>query len=99
MQEIKELPKSYKKQPVDEAELNMAKTLVASMDKPFDSSMYHELQRRSLMSNTTKIEIAAKKMAVSYTAFDILYLNDKQITDLPLEKIGMKRSLKITKNG
>jgi DNA end-binding protein Ku len=41
-EEIKELPKSYSKQPVNEAELNMAKSLISSMDKPFDSSMYHD---------------------------------------------------------
>ena len=34
--EIKELPKTYPQQPVDEAELTMAKTLVSSMIKPFE---------------------------------------------------------------
>ena len=38
--EVKELPKTYSKQPVDEAELAMAKTLILSMIKPFDPSMY-----------------------------------------------------------
>lgn len=45
---------------------------------------FFELQRRSLMSNPVKIELATKKLAVCFTAFDILYLKDKQITDLPL---------------
>jgi hypothetical protein len=45
---------------------------------------FFELQRRSLMTNTTKIELAAKKLPVCFTAFDILYYDDKQITDLPL---------------
>ena len=40
--EIKELPKTYTKQPVDEAELTMAKTLISSMIKPFEPSIYHD---------------------------------------------------------
>ena len=40
--EIKELPKTYPKQPIAEAELSMAKTLIASMDKPYDPSEYHD---------------------------------------------------------
>jgi len=45
---------------------------------------FFELQRRSLMSNPVKIEFAAKKLPVCFTAFDILYLDDKQITNLTL---------------
>ena len=45
---------------------------------------FFELQRRSLMSNPVKIEIASKKLPVCFTAYDILYLKDRQITDLPL---------------
>ena len=40
--EIKELPKAYTKQPVGEAELAMAKTLISSMIKPFDTSQYRD---------------------------------------------------------
>ena len=40
--EIKELPKTYAKQPVGEAELTMAKTLISSMIKPFEPSMYRD---------------------------------------------------------
>jgi len=40
--EIRELPKTYTKQAVDEAQLKMAKTLIASMDKPFDPSEYKD---------------------------------------------------------
>ena len=47
---------------------------------------FFEIQRRSLMTNPVKIEFAAKKLPVCFTAFDILYHNDKQITDLPLLK-------------
>jgi len=45
---------------------------------------FFELQRRSLMSNPVKIEFASKKLPVCFTAYDILYLKDKSITDLSL---------------
>jgi len=47
---------------------------------------FFELQRRSLMSNPVKIEFAAKKLPVCFTAFDILYLDNRQITQLPLSE-------------
>lgn len=40
--EIKDIPKSYKKQEINEQELKMAKTLVNSMDTPFDPEAYHD---------------------------------------------------------
>lgn len=45
---------------------------------------FFEMQRRSLMTNPFKIEMAAKKLPVCFTAFDIVYSEDKQINDLPL---------------
>ena len=51
--EIKELPKSYTKPPIADAELSMAKTLIASMDKPFDPAEYHDeyqIRLRELIS-------------------------------------------------
>ncbi len=45
---------------------------------------FFEMQRRSLMTNPFKIELASKKLPVCFTAFDIVYLEDKTITDLPL---------------
>lgn len=45
---------------------------------------FFELQRRSLMSNPVKIELAAKKFPVCYTAFDILYLDNAPVVDMPL---------------
>lgn len=55
--EIKDLPKSYQKQPTNEAELTMAKTLITSMDKPFDPSMYHDEYQARLK------ELIAQKIA------------------------------------
>ena len=45
---------------------------------------FSEVQRRSLMGNPFRIELAAKKNPVSFTAFDILYLDGMQQTGLPL---------------
>jgi len=40
--EVKELPKTFTKQPVNDAELGMAKTLIESMNKPFEPSEYKD---------------------------------------------------------
>lgn len=47
---------------------------------------FYEIQRRSLMTNHTKIEIASKKHPACFTAFDILYYKDHAVNDLPLTK-------------
>ena len=45
---------------------------------------FFEMQRRSLMSDKFKIELAMKRLPVSFCAFDILYKDNEQLTDLPL---------------
>lgn len=45
---------------------------------------FFEIQRRSLMSDKFKIELASKKLPVSFTAFDILYKDGQKLTDLTL---------------
>ena len=45
---------------------------------------FFEMQRRSLMSDRFKIELAMKKLTVSFCAFDILYKDNQQLTDLTL---------------
>lgn len=45
---------------------------------------FYEMQKRSLMSDKFKIEMASKKLPISFTAFDILYKDNQQLTDLPL---------------
>lgn len=37
-----------------------------------------------MMSNPVKIDMAAKKYPACFTAFDILYYENRQVTDLPL---------------
>lgn len=45
---------------------------------------FSQVQRRSLMTNKFKIDMEINKHPACFTAFDILYLGGKQITDLPL---------------
>lgn len=45
---------------------------------------FYEIQRRALMTDPFKIKIAADKYPASFVAYDILYLKDKLVTDLPL---------------
>ena len=45
---------------------------------------FFEIQRRSLMSNPFKIELASKKLPACFTTFDILYLDENNVTNLPL---------------
>lgn len=45
---------------------------------------FFEIQERSMMSNPVKIDMAAKKYPACFTAFDILYYENRQVTDLPL---------------
>lgn len=45
---------------------------------------FFEIQKRSMMSNPVKIDMAANKYPACFTAFDILYYDDHQVMDLPL---------------
>jgi ATP-dependent DNA ligase len=45
---------------------------------------FEKLQRRSLMSDAFKIRLASQKDPVTYVAFDILYLNGRDLYGLPL---------------
>lgn len=47
---------------------------------------FAEVQKRSLMNNSFKIKLAAERLPVSFIAFDILYKDGKELTDLPVEK-------------
>lgn len=73
--ELKNIHKQVKKRCILDGEL-----LVLKDGNP----NFQEVQRRSLMTNSYKIELASKKFPVSFTAYDILYLDNKQITDLKL---------------
>ena len=45
---------------------------------------FDEVRRRSIMSNSFKIKLAAAKLPTSFTAYDILYYEDHDVIDLPL---------------
>lgn len=45
---------------------------------------FFEIQRRSLTSNEFKIRLRANKYPASFTAFDILYYDNREVTSLPL---------------
>lgn len=45
---------------------------------------FSEIQRRSLLSNKFRINLALQKHPACFTAFDILYYQDEAVMDLPL---------------
>lgn len=45
---------------------------------------FSEIQRRSLMSNKFRIDLASKQYPASFTAYDILYYDDIPVMDRPL---------------
>ena len=45
---------------------------------------FYALQRRSLMTDSFKISLAAKSNPVQFVAYDIIYHNGKDLTDKPL---------------
>lgn len=61
---------------------------------------FFEIQKRSMMSNPVKIDIAAKKYPACFTAFDILYFEDRQVTDsLLTERKELLQKAVISENG
>lgn len=47
---------------------------------------FYNLQKRSMMTNKTKIDFAQQMNPVSFSAFDILYIGSEQVTDKPLHE-------------
>ncbi|EXG87874.1 ATP-dependent DNA ligase family protein,ATP-dependent DNA ligase family protein [Clostridium sp. ASBs410] len=45
---------------------------------------FYEVQRRTVLTDLFKIELAYKKHPANFVAYDILYYKDKPVTDLPL---------------
>ncbi len=69
--ELSNMKKCVKKKVILDGEL-----VVITEGKPD----FYSLQRRSLMSDKFKIELASKKNPVQFVAYDILYLNGKDLT-------------------
>lgn len=47
---------------------------------------FFEVQKRTLMTNPFKIKLQSERLPASFVAYDIIYVEDKEIIDLPLEK-------------
>lgn len=45
---------------------------------------FYEVQRRTVLTDPFKIELAYKKHPANFVAYDILYYKDRTVTDLPL---------------
>lgn len=86
--ELSDIHKHVKKSCVLDGEL-----IVIKDGKPD----FFEIQKRSLMTNRFKIDLASKKYPASFIAFDILYYDNKSVMDLPL--LERKKLLaKVVKN-
>ena len=62
--DIKELQKQYTKPPVSDAELNMAKTLINSMDTPFDPAQYKD-EYQSKLRELIETKISGKEIVAA----------------------------------
>lgn len=73
--ELKDINKNCKEKCILDGELVVVKNSVPD---------FYELQKRTLMSDPFKIELAYSKFPASFVAYDILYYQDKEVTQLPL---------------
>lgn len=60
---------------------------------------FSQVQRRSLLTNPFKIQLALQTYPASFTAFDILYYRDKSVMDLPLEDRKELLERTVSENG
>ena len=74
--ELADIHKQIKKRCILDGEL----VVIGGDGKPD----FSEMKRRALMHNDFKIKLASAKLTVSFVAFDMVYLDGKQLTDLPL---------------
>ena len=81
--EIKTLPKEISHPQVKEAELEMAKTLIHSMDRPFEPQLYHdEYQQRLRQLIEQKIagqEVVAAQREERNSVIDLMEALQKSI--------------------
>lgn len=75
--ELSDISKCVKKRVILDGEL-----VVLTDGKPD----FYALQKRSLMGDKFRISLAAKKNPVQFVAYDIIYFDGKDLTDLPLLK-------------
>ncbi|HPU58275.1 MAG TPA: Ku protein [Candidatus Avimonas sp.] len=88
--EVKELQKQYKKPEVSEAELNMAKMLINSMDTPFNPEMYkdeyQEKLRQLIESKIAGKEIVAPQDEGPAKVIDLMEALKKSVEQVKKEK-------------
>ena len=73
--ELSEINKQVHKKCILDGELSILK------DGKTD---FYEIQRRALMHDPFKIRLASSKLPASFVAYDIIYIVDHLVTDLPL---------------
>lgn len=73
--ELSEIYKNVKERCILDGELVILKNGVPD---------FFEIQKRALTTNPFKIQISSDKYPASFVAYDILYLKDKELVDLPL---------------
>lgn len=100
--EIKELPKSFIRPEVNADELKMAKTLIDSMVKPFESEQYHdEYQERLRQVLEQKINgneiVASAEEPESSNVIDLMDALKASIEQNKSEKSPKKRAARKTK--
>jgi len=60
---------------------------------------FSQIQRRSLLSNHFKIQLAMQSYPACFTAFDILYYQDHPVMDCPLEERKALLEKSVSENG
>ncbi|WP_312281037.1 RNA ligase family protein [Oscillibacter sp.] len=60
---------------------------------------FSQVQRRSLLSNHFKIQVAMQSYPACFTAFDILYYQDHAVMDRPLEERKVLLGKAVSENG
>lgn len=85
--ELKDIYKQVKKKCILDGEI-----IIIKDGKP----NFQEIQRRALMSNKFRIELASSKYPVSFVAYDILYYSNQQVIDKRLmeRKILLEKTIK-----
>jgi len=96
--EVKDIPKEYQKQEISNAELTMARTLINSMDTPFDPAAYHdEYQvklRKLLEDKIANREITAPPEEKQGNIIDLMEALQKSVEQAKapqLKKVGRPR--------
>jgi ATP-dependent DNA ligase len=84
--ELKDIYKNAKKRCILDGEL----VVLNKEGKP----SFFDLQKRTLLTNKMRIDMLSKRNPVQFVAYDILFIDDRQITDLPL----MERKYLLSKN-